>query len=41
MFRTIKLSTYITAQGRFVEQLTDGRISIRVGSKLFQGFPIS
>ncbi|WP_283810362.1 hypothetical protein [Pontivivens nitratireducens] len=41
MLRTIMLSRYIAAQGRLVEVLTDGRITIRVGEKLLQGYPVT
>lgn len=41
MLRTIMISTYIAAQGRLVETLKDGRITIRVGSRLLQGFPVA
>jgi len=41
MIRTIMLSSYIAAQGRLVEVLKDGRITIRIGEKLFHGFPVA
>ena len=40
MIKTIMLSRYIAVQGRLVEVLSDGRITIRVGEKLFNGFPV-
>ncbi|WP_316013712.1 hypothetical protein [Roseobacter sp. HKCCA0434] len=40
MFRTIMISSYIAAQGKFVEMLNDGRVTIRVGDRLLSGFPV-
>ena len=40
MIKTIMLSRYIAVQGRLVDVLSDGRITIRVGEKLFNGFPV-
>ena len=38
--KTIMISKYIAVQGRFVEALKDGRITVRVGSRFFHGFPV-
>ncbi len=40
VLKTIMLSSYIAVQGRFVAAMRDGRITIRVGNKLFHGFPV-
>ncbi|RED18119.1 hypothetical protein POI8812_00313 [Pontivivens insulae] len=38
--KTIMISKYIAVQGRFVEALKDGSITVRVGTRLFRGFPV-
>ncbi len=40
MIRTILLSSRVSVQGYFVQALADGRIAVRVGQKLFYGFPV-
>lgn len=40
MLRTIVIGSCVLVQGLFERDLGDGRIQIRVGSKLFEGFAI-
>ena len=40
MISTILLGSCVTVQGRFVQALSDGRIAVRVGTKLFYGQPV-
>ncbi|WP_293572902.1 hypothetical protein [Phaeobacter sp.] len=40
MIRTIKQGSFILIQGTFVRQHADGRITVRVGDKLYVGAPI-
>lgn len=40
MIRTILLGNHVFVQGDFVRDLTDGRILVRVGEKLFKGMPV-
>jgi hypothetical protein len=40
MLRTIVLGSCVSVQGVFVRQLTDGRIAVRVGKKLYEGIPV-
>ena len=41
MLRTITLSRHISVQGIFVRDLNDGRISVRVGDRLYTGSPVT
>lgn len=40
MLRTILLSSCVSVQGTFERQLDNGKILVRVGSMLFEGYPI-
>ncbi len=40
MLRTITVGSHVSIQGTFVRALTDGRILVRVGERLFKGTPI-
>ncbi|APG48840.1 hypothetical protein PhaeoP97_03487 [Phaeobacter porticola] len=40
MIRTIKQGAFIFVQGTFVRSLPNGRISVRVGSKTYEGKPV-
>ncbi len=40
MLRTIVIGSCVQVQGIFEKELTDGRIQIRVGDRLFEGQPI-
>ena len=39
MLRTIIVGSRILAQGFFVQQLADGRISVRIGDRIVSGQP--
>ena len=41
MLRTITLGTCVSVQGAFVENLSDGRIAVRVGDKIYKGYPVA
>ncbi len=41
MIRTIRLGSCVSVQGIFVKMLSDGRIQIRVGEKLYSGPAVS
>ena len=40
MLRTIQIGTCVSVQGLLVRQLEDGRVVIRVDSKVYKGFPV-
>ena len=40
MLKTILLGSCVSVQGIFVQALKDGRISVRVGSRVFSGYPV-
>ena len=40
MLRTITLGSCVQVQGIFERQLDNGKILVRVGTWLFEGFPI-
>ncbi len=40
MLRTILLGSCVSVQGTFERQLENGRILVRVGNRVFEGFPI-
>ncbi len=40
MLRTIVLGSYLSIQGTFVRALDNGKIVVRVGSRLFEGRPV-
>ncbi|WP_256415862.1 hypothetical protein [Ruegeria sp. HKCCD8929] len=40
MLRTITLGSCISVQGTFVRKLSDGRIAVRVGDKIYMGRPV-
>lgn len=41
MLRTITLGSCVSVQGIFERQLETGKILVRVGSLLFEGFPVA
>ena len=41
MLRTIVMGTCVSVQGLFVRNLPDGRVVVRVGERLFTGFPVT
>jgi hypothetical protein len=40
MLRTIQIGTCMSVQGLLVRKLDDGRITVRVGDKLYTGVPV-
>ncbi|WP_238367571.1 hypothetical protein [Mesobacterium pallidum] len=40
MLRTINVGNYISIQGQFVQTLSDGRVSVRVGNQVYTGKPV-
>lgn len=40
MLRTILLGSCVSVQGIFVQSFADGRIAVRVGDRIFCGFPV-
>ena len=41
MLRTITVGPYLSIQGFFVEMLPDGRMSVRVGERVYTGTPVN
>ncbi len=41
MVKTITLGSYISVQGLYVRDLSDGRMVVCVGNKEFSGRPVS
>jgi len=41
MLRTIELGSCVSVQGMLVNTLPDGRISVRVGDRVFTGLPVA
>ena len=41
MLRTIVLGSCVFVQGIFVRNLSDGKIAVRVGTKIYEGDPVS
>jgi len=40
VLRTIILGTCVSVQGVFEKQLENGKILVRVGDRLFEGYPV-
>jgi hypothetical protein len=40
MLKTITIGTCITVQGTFVQALTNGKIAVQVGERVFEGTPV-
>jgi len=40
MIRTILLGSCVSVQGRFIQVLSDGRIAVMVGKRLYYGQPV-
>ena len=40
MLKTILLGSCVSVQGIFVQAFKDGRIAVRVGSRVCRGFPV-
>jgi hypothetical protein len=41
MLRTITLGSCVQVQGTFERQLDNGKILVRVGDRLFEGYPVT
>jgi hypothetical protein len=41
MLRTITLGSCVSVQGIFERQLENGKILVRVGKLIFEGFPVT
>lgn len=41
MLRTIRLGSCVSVQGVYVGLLPDGRMQVRVGERVYTGFPVS
>ena len=40
MLRTIIIGSCVWVQGTFVRDLANGRIEVRVGTRLYEGLPV-
>jgi len=40
MLRTVILGSCVSVQGLFVRELANGKIVVRVGERLYQGYPV-
>ena len=41
MLRTVLIGSCVSVQGTFVRNLSDGQITVRVGDKVFSGYPVA
>ena len=41
MLQTITMGSCVSVQGTFVRQLPNGRVSVRVGSTVYTGVPVT
>jgi hypothetical protein len=41
MVRTITIGGYISVQGLWVRDLSDGRVVVRVGQREYVGYPVA
>ncbi|MEM7295028.1 MAG: hypothetical protein AAF330_00115 [Pseudomonadota bacterium] len=41
MLRTITIGSCVSIQGRFIRQLDNGKIVIKVGDRTFEGMPVA
>jgi hypothetical protein len=41
MLRTIIIGSCVQVQGLFERQLENGKILVRVGTRLFEGYPVA
>jgi len=41
MLRTVLIGSCVSVQGTFVRNLGNGQITVRVGDKMFSGYPVS
>ena len=40
MLKTVTMGSCVSVQGVFVQAFEDGRIAVRVGSRVYRGFPV-
>ncbi len=40
MLRTIIMGSCVSVQGTYVRALPDGRIAVKVGRQVFEGYPV-
>jgi len=40
MLRTVLIGSCVSVQGTFVRNLANGQVAVRVGRKIFTGFPV-
>ncbi|WP_199221290.1 hypothetical protein [Maritimibacter sp. 55A14] len=40
MLRTIRLGSCVSVQGTLIRTLENGKLLVRVGERLFEGFPV-
>ncbi len=40
MLRTIMIGSCVSVQGSFVRQLPNGQIVVRVGDRIYSGYPV-
>ena len=41
MVKTIKLGSCVSVQGIFVRKTSDGKVTVRVGDRVFSGYPVA
>ena len=41
MLRTVLIGSCVSVQGTFVRKLSDGQVTVRVGDKVFSGYPVT
>ena len=41
MLRTITLGSCVSVQGLFVRELPNGLVEVRVGDRIFTGYPVA
>ncbi|MEX0284927.1 MAG: hypothetical protein AB3N23_09980 [Paracoccaceae bacterium] len=40
MLRTVTMGSCVSVQGTYVRTLPDGKIAVRVGSRIYEGVPV-
>ena len=41
MIRTITMGSHVSVQGVYVRTLASGKVVVRVGDRMFEGFPVA
>jgi hypothetical protein len=41
MLRTIQIGSCVSVQGLLIKTLSDGRVVIRVGDRVYEGLPVT